>query len=317
MDVKALAAKAKKVSRDFTKTVAGGGEYTPPAAGPVSLRFVGYYEIGIHEKEIKGVTKTNEKVQLVFELSGKNYPVKDNGEPLRMTITENLTQNVKSNIIKIFNKMNYEGTATHFTELLGNAYRGRIYHTEKEYDGKKVVYANLRNEDGYSITPPVVEQVDDEGNVTTKKVKVAEPVSELKAFVWDLASKEMWDAIYIEGEYEEKKDEKTGKVIRPAKSKNVIQETIMSAKNWIGSPMQVLLDDGEPDLGDEDDEDPEVVVEKAKTEKKEKPKAEPKAETKKTTAKKAPAKKQPEPEPEPEVEEDETEDDDDPLAEIE
>jgi hypothetical protein len=308
MDVKALAAKAKKVSRDFTKTVAGGGEYTPPAAGPVNLRFVGYYEIGVHEKTIKGVTKSNEKVQLVFELSGKNYPPKENGEPLRMTITENLSNNVKANIIKLFNKMNYEGKATHFTELLGEAYRGRIYHTKKEKDGKEVVYANLRNEDGYSITPPIVEIVDDDGNVTTKKVKVAEPVSELKAFVWDLASKEMWDAIYIDGEYEAKTDD-NGKVTRPAKSKNVIQETIMSAKNWIGSPMQVLLDDGEPDLGDDEDEDPEVVVEKAKAEKQTKPKAN----NKKATT----GKKQPEPEPEVETSDDEVEEDDDPLAEVE
>lgn len=306
MDVKALAAKAKQQSRDFTKTSTGGGEYTPPAAGPVSLRFVAYFEVGQHEKVIKGTKKTQDQVQLVFELSGKNYPVRDNGEPLRMTVTENLSNNVKANIIKLFNKMNYEGKATHFTELLGNAYRGRIYHTEKEYDGKKVVYANLRNEDGYSITPPVVEQVDEEGNVTTKKIKVAEPISELKAFVWDLASKEMWDAIYIDGEYEEKKDDK-GKVTRAAKSKNVVQELIKSAKNWIGSPMQVILDDGEPDLGDDDDLDPDTVVEKAKDEKEK-----PKADGKKTTTKKASPKKQPDPEPAEEVEED-----DDPLAEIE
>lgn len=307
LDVKKLGALAAKKGRDFTKTTTGGGgSYTPPPEGPVNLRFVGYYEIGQHEKNVKGVKKVQNKVQLVFELSGKNYPPRENGEPLRMTITENLSDNVKANIIKLFNKMNYKGEATHFAQLLGEAYRGRIYHTKKEYDGNEVVYANLRNEDGYSITPPVVEQVDDDGNVTVKQIKVAEPLSELKLFLWDMPSKEMWDSIYIDGEYEARTDD-NGKVIKPAKSKNVVQELIMSAKNWIGSPMQVLLDDGEPDLGSEDDEDPEVVVEKAKTEKAAKAD---KPAAKKTTTKKA----KPEPQPEPE---DETEDDDDPLAEVE
>jgi len=316
MDVKALAAKAKQ-TRDFTKTVAGGGGgYTPPAAGPVNLRFVGYYEIGQQKEVFKGKERYREKVQLVFELSGKNYPASEDGQPMRMTITETLTNNEKGNINKLFKKMNYEGKASHFVELLGNAYRGRIHHVEKERDGEKVVYANLRNEDGYTIGPAVVETVDDDGNVSVKKIKVAEPVSELKAFVWDLASKEMWDAIYIDGEYEEKRDEK-GKVVRPAKSKNVIQEKIMAAKNWIGSPMQVILDEGEfdPDEvgpGDEEESDDEPEVEQPKTTTKKKPAA--KAEPSKPASKKTTPKKKPEPEPEPE---DDDEDDDDPLAEVE
>lgn len=324
VDIKKLAAKAKKTGRDFTKTTeGGGGEYLPPAAGPCNLRFVGYYEIGIQKKLFKGTEKRVKQVQLVFELSGKNYPPKelDDGTklPTRMTVTETDSDNVKATINKIFKKMNYDGKATHFAELLGNAYRGRVFHVEKDTDGGKVVYANLRNEDGYVITPPVVEQVDEDGNVTTKPIKVAEPLSELKCFLWDDPDKEQWDSIYLPGEYEAVKDEKTGKIIKPARSKNVIQNKIRAALNWEGSPMQLLLEDGaletddtegndedvEPDVAPEDDAPPPSKGAKAAT----------KAKAGKTKV--APKKKSAqEPEPDADPEDGSGELDDDPLDDI-
>ncbi|CDL65177.1 conserved hypothetical protein [Burkholderia phage Bp-AMP2] len=328
LDIKKLAAKAKKTGRDFTKTTTGGGgEYTPPAAGPCNLRFVGYFEIGLQKKTFKGAEKKVKQVQLVFELSGKNHPPKvlDDGTklPIRMTITETDSSNVKANIIKLFNKMNYEGKATHFAELLGNAYRGRVYHTEKENDGNKIVYANLRNEDGYTITPPVVETVDDDGNVETKPVKVAEPLTELKLFLWDNPDKEQWDSIYIDGEIEAVKDEKTGKIVKPARSKNVIQNKIRAALNWEGSPMQLLLEDGDLETDDtEGNEDPVDEHEEDTSDDDAPPpskgaKAASKAKAAKETAAKKPAattKKKPKPEPDTD---DSTDDDDDPLSDIE
>ncbi|KVE35697.1 hypothetical protein [Burkholderia sp. BDU5] len=337
LDIKKLAAKAKKTGRDFTKTTSGGGgEYTPPAAGPCNLRFVGYFEIGLQKKTFKGAEKKVKQVQLVFELSGKNYPPKelDDGTklPVRMTITEADSTNVKATINKIFNKLNYEGKATHFAELLGNAYRGRVYHVEKETDGGKVVYANLRNEDGYSFTPPVIEVIDEEtGDVTTKPVKVAEPLTELKLFLWDNPDKEQWDSIYIDGEYEAVKDEKTGKIVKPARSKNVLQNKIRAALNWEGSPMQLLLEDGEletddtegneadPDEQEHDESDDDTPPPSKGTATAKKAAAAKATASKKTTTKKAPPKKKPEPEPEPDDDDaggDDAGDDDDPLEDI-
>lgn len=332
VDIKKLAAKAKKTGRDFTKTKEGGGSgYEPPAAGPCNLRFVGYFEIGIQKKKFKGTEKKVKQVQLVFELSGKNYPAKelDDGTklPVRMTITETDSDNVKANINKIFKKMNYDGKATHFAELLGNAYRGRVFHTEKEGEGgAKIIYANLRNDDGYVITPPVVETVDDDGNVSTKPVKVAEPLTELKLFLWDNPDMEQWASIYIDGEYEAQKDEKTGKIVKPARSKNVLQNKIRAAVNWEGSPMQLLLEDGELDTDDtegNDEDDPEVEEhDEEQEDDTPPPKSKGAAAAKKAAAGKkraAPTKKaKPAPEPEPEDEDDEPgDDDDDPLGDIE
>jgi len=247
IDLKKLQEKARQTGKDFTKTTEGGGGYEPPAAGPCNLRFVGYFEIGEQERKFQQQTKVVKQVQLVFELSGKNYPPKD-GVPVRMTITETDSHNIKANIVKLFNKMNYEGGATHFAELLGNAYRGRVFHREYEVNGTKRIHAGLRGDDGYVITPPVVEVVDEEtGDVTVKPIKVAPALTEPKIFLWDNPDMEQWASIYIDGEYPAQKDD-SGKVIRPARSKNVIQERIMSALNWQGSPMQLLLADGA--LGD-------------------------------------------------------------------
>jgi len=256
IDIKKLQEKARQTGKDFTKTTEGGGDgYQPPVAGPCGLRFVGYFEIGEHEKRWGEQTKRVKQVQLVFELSGKNYPPKD-GVPVRMTITETDSQHVKANIVKLFNKMNYDKSATHFAQLLGNAYRGRVYHREYEAGGVRRIHAGLRNDDGYSITPPVVEVLDDAtGDVVVKPVKVAEPLTELKLFLWDNPDMEQWASIYIDGQYEERRDD-NGKVVRPARSKNVIQDKIKSVLNWPGSPMQRLLEDGALALDEDKPQDP-------------------------------------------------------------
>jgi hypothetical protein len=57
----------------------------------------------------------------------------------------------------------------------------------------------------------------------------------------------MWDSLYIDGKYDDRKDEKTG-VVTPGKSKNVFQEKIRGAVNFKGSPIAELLV-GEIDLG--------------------------------------------------------------------
>jgi len=266
IDIKKLQEKARQTGKDFTKTTDGSGDgYQPPPAGPCNLRFVGYFEIGEHERQFKGETKRVKQIQLVFELSGKNYPPKD-GVPVRMTVTEADSQHVKANIVKLFNKMNYEGKAKHFAELIGNAYRGRVYHREYEVNGQKRVHAGLRNDDGYSITPPVVEVLDDAtGDVVVKPIKVAEPLTELKLFLWDNPDMEQWTSIYIDGEYPERRDD-NGKVTSPARSKNVVQDKIKSALNWIGSPMQLLLEEGE--LGDPDGDDAPAAPPPAKKTKK-------------------------------------------------
>jgi len=242
-DVQAAIAAAAAKAPNMNEAVAGGGgEYEMPAAGMARCRLVGYFEIGKHSDEYEGKVKTRDKVQLVFELSGpKHQPREHEGVkyPHRLTITESMSLNEKANFYKLFKRLNYKGEATHFAQLLGQDFICTVVHKATK-DGKRK-YPVLRDDAGYTIRPPFVPnpETGDDMRVT------ADPaITPIKLFLWDFPSKEMWDSIFIDGMYEEQKDDK-GVVTRPAKSKNVIQNTIKSAENYQGSPICELLGGGD------------------------------------------------------------------------
>lgn len=238
---------------DMNKPSEGGGSYTPPANGKARARFVGYFEYGKHaEKDFNNpnATKLRDKVRLVFELSGPNHPANENGEPIRISIDETYTPgkapNEKSNFYKLFMKMNYAGKARHIAQLLGEAFIVTVYH-KKSQDGKRT-FATLKGSDktlpvggGYDISGP---NVQDPISGKTITVPVDPAKTELRAFLWDLSDKADFDALFIDGKYDEVKDE-SGKVVREARSKNVLQELIMSASNWPALRDRLGLSDGD------------------------------------------------------------------------
>jgi hypothetical protein len=242
----ALAAQAASI-KDMTQAQTGGGDYTPPPAGPCTLRFFGYVEIGKHEKTYKGVPKVENTAILMFEVSGKNYPptvVDGVSHPVRVSIELNLSMNDKATFFKLFTRMNHEGKAKHITQLLGEGYKGRIVHREyTRKDGKKGTAVELKDDSGFTIAPPYYDVIDQETGQPTGEVKrmtIPAAISEEKCFIWDLADMDQWASIFIDGEYPERKNDK-GEVTAPAKSKNVLQNRIKLAKNFQGSPIHVLL----------------------------------------------------------------------------
>lgn len=216
------------------------GGYTPPAMGTAFARFVGYFELGPHEEEFEGKKHEREKIWLIFELSGPNHEPTSNHDgsviPHRITVMETLSMDPYSSFYKLFAAMNSECKATHMAELLGNPFIVEVFHNESK-DGKQV-YANLKGPNGYNVRGTTVQ---DPVSGQPVVIEVAPAITELKAFIWDIADKEMWDSIHIPGEWDARRDEKTGEVISQARSKNVIQEKIKSAKNWIGSPAQKAI----------------------------------------------------------------------------
>lgn len=214
-----------------------GGQ--PIAAGLTGARLVGYFEVGQHESTYKGETKTQNEVQLVFELIGNKHPPKDiNGEkvPVRITATTNLSLNEKAWFYKWFSALRVD--EKHFVQLLGKPLLLEIEHEEKIKDGQKRVYANIKKE---SLRKAIISVPSDPNDIGSELVEKPYPVgpalTELKAFVWEFSDPEMWDSIFIPGEYPERKDEKTGKVIRPAEPKNRLQLKIASALNFKGLPV--------------------------------------------------------------------------------
>lgn len=279
----ATAAIAAGADQTVAKT-GGGGDYTPPAAGPCRLRFIAYVELGKQAGTFQGKPTIKDKVLLTFEVSGPKHPptVSEDGTktPIRISIEESLSLNEKANFFKLFQRMNYTGKAKHMTELLGEAYLGTIYHrTYKRADGTDGVAVELRPKgDTYSIRPP---RFEDPETGELRVVEVAPPVSAMRCFVWSHPEipleagtpLDQWNSLFIEGEYPERKDEKTGAVIRKAKSKNVYQNKVKLAKNFAGSPIFLLLTNNgqsldipdaesgtDPDAGPADDEDATLAI---------------------------------------------------------
>lgn len=238
--MKAKLAKAKQVGPDMNEAKTGGG-YTPPAEGKnVRLRLVGYFELGQHvEQKGKYAGKKNHKVRLVWELSGPKWePQEYEGKktPYRITDDMNYSLSDKAGFYKLFKSLNeaHGNQATIMAELLGKEFLADVVHNTSGEGANKRTFANLAN-------IRKAERENDEGKIVP--VIVAEPLTELKMFVWDIADLADWESIFIDGEYEEKKD-KDGNVTAKAKSKNVIQEKIMSAINWDECPIAGLLKGG-------------------------------------------------------------------------
>lgn len=238
IDKGALLASLEKEGVDMTQAVAGG-DFKPPAEGPVQMRFFAYIELGKHDKTIKGVTKTTERVLLGFELSGPNHPVKEDGTPQVMWIEEAKSLNEKANFYKLFSRLNYSGKAKHILALLGDAYLGKITHkVVPGKDGAKPrTYANLRTDGPYEISAP---SFTNPATGVTEVIAVAPLRLPEQVFLWDRPDLNQWASIFIEGEYPAREAE-DGKPARPAKSKNVTQARILSAKNFKGSPTEIML----------------------------------------------------------------------------
>lgn len=273
IDFKALGAKATAESgKDMTKAqTGGGGDYEPPKAGFCMLRLVGYFEIGKQAGTFKGAPTIKDKVQLVFEVSGPHHPptVHEDGTktPHRITLEENFSLSEKAHFFKLFQRMNYKGEATHMVQLVGEPFKAKIIHrTYKRRDGKEGIAVDLYDKatGTFTIEPPRAEIIDDMGMPTgeVKVLNVPPAITELKAFLWDYADMESWNSLFIDGEYPERRDD-NGAVTAPAKSKNVIQNTIKRATNFKGSVIYNLLaaaganldiPDAEVAPGGEDDE---------------------------------------------------------------
>jgi hypothetical protein len=239
IDFKALGAKAAAEGVDQTKAVVGGSNYAPPAAGPGLARFVTYAEIGKQKGVFQGKPTVKEKVLLIFELVGKRHAVADDQQPHRITIEENYSLNEKANFFKLFRRMNYRQDAQHIVQLLGEGFKVEVVHDKwTDRTGKERVDAVLRTASGYTIAPPRKEDEDSETGWVNIEVPAAK--SELRCFLWEQADLAQWGSLFIEGSYPERRDEK-GVVTAAAKSKNVLQEKVLRAVNFEGSPIHTLL----------------------------------------------------------------------------
>ena len=252
----AIAAAAAQTPNMNEAQKGGGGEWTPPAAGKCLVTLIGYIELGVQHvpasktDPVKFPAHDEEQVDLIFELSGKGHEPKEiDGKfyPERITVNLKKSLNEKAWFYKIFKVLNWDSTATHFAQLVGRHFLATVVHTkgkgDKVWAGFKLPAAQGG---GYTFAAPTYNPVDPETQMPdvtiVKEFPKPKVYSDFRVFLWDYASREMWDSLYIDGQYDERKDDK-GNVISPARSKNVIQNKIKGAVNFQGSPIAEIVGD--------------------------------------------------------------------------
>lgn len=208
-----------------------------PEAGTTRLRFVEYIETGMRTTEFsqpggKKKKTTAPRVRFTFELSGKNHaPMEFDGVqvPHTLSIRSSKGTNSKSGYIKLFKSMVGDvSNATNYIALVGDGFQGKVQHREfDKTDGTKGKAAHLGSAtDGFTITPATYE---DPETGETKTLKIDEPISPIRVFIWDRPSLAQWDSLYIDGTWDN------------GDTKNEHQETIKRAENFVGSPIYNLL----------------------------------------------------------------------------
>lgn len=221
-EIQALAAKAA-AAKNMNETKAQA-DFKPLEPGTCMLRFVEYVEIGEQVGSYQGKETVKNKAKVVFEVFGKKWPLSEEGKPPRIYITVTNSQNPKSGIVKLFKSMNYAGDLVHIAQALGRPFVGKLEHNKVGEGDKARTYVNLS--DNVVSAPRYEDPVSGE----VREVPVPPAVGELKLFLWDNPTVEAWNAIFIEGVHEES-----------GKSKNWLQDLILSAKNFPGSPVEAMI----------------------------------------------------------------------------
>ena len=253
---------AANESADMSEASKGGGGATPPNAGTCIATLIGYIELGRRiKKGFKGAPdKKVRKARWIFELAGGTNP-HTKSEDGTTTFAKRITVHTwlpepgkqpsdKSGFYKLFSAINHakDPKIKIPAQLLGKHVKV-IVSQEKftpEGGGDEITYGSIGNaQDGFRISPARIDVVGEDGMPTGefRLINAPEVISSQRCFLWDYATQQMWDSLFIEGEYEAV-EAKDGQAARPAKTKNVIQEEIKLALDWKGSKMQSLLGDG-------------------------------------------------------------------------
>ncbi len=207
----------EKTNIDMSNPSKGGSDTLLPEGYSVA-RLVEYIEFGMHKKEFNGQVKAPAlEFQLGFALFGEGYV---NGDKPRMirTYRTGLSNHEKSAAYNMFKLMNYNKTARHFAQLLGESILVKIVHQQPKAGGNP--YAKI---DPMGFLPPI-------DPVTRKAYPCPEASDDMyRLFLWNSPTKESWDSLYIDG------------IDDNGESKNYLQEYCLKAVDFKGSPLYNLL----------------------------------------------------------------------------
>lgn len=256
MSIELLAGLDVTQLNDQSVIQAGGGRDLLPAGRALVRPFM-YIECGMHIETYQGKPKPAAPYfRLGFKIvggAGKNL----DGKVEKFVITDGqfpqivpffkqqLAFTEKAKTPKWLAALNKVGeTKTH---LAWKVAESALYYLDigvaTKDDGKHY------NTYDFALLQPAI-KIDEETLEETIVKAPTIPKEDMMIFIWDLATQAQWDSLFIEGSYEAKKDT-AGNITKPAASKNRYQEEIMTATNFTGSPIDIILGGVElPDLGD-------------------------------------------------------------------
>lgn len=207
---------AAETSADMNEAQKGGGRLLPE--GYAFGRVVEYIELGMQPQEYNGKAKDPAlEVQIAFALYGGGYQNEDGSPYIIHPYSFAISRNEKAKAFKLFKSLNWQGTAKHFAQFLGQAFLVKIEHVKNK---ENQVSARV---DFNGFLPPL-------DPVTKQAYPIpAARDEDLKLFLWDHPTKDAWDSLFVDGKWDD------------GKSKNRTQETILAALDYAGSPLEQLL----------------------------------------------------------------------------
>lgn len=226
-----IQAAAAVASVDISETsTGGGGERVVLAKGKYLARLCEYLEYGVQPNHFDPKKDPKPICRLTFAVfpfstdeQGNRIPGKFD-EPVFVRSSDfTISNHEKAGLKKVYSRLNWRNDATknHVAFFLGEAFLvGVDKKTSK--DGKREYNSLDANDinpalDAMSGQPYPVPALDDKA---------------YRVFLWDVPTKEQWDSLFIEGS----RDDGT--------SKNFIQDTMLKALNFVGSPLEQLLNGG-------------------------------------------------------------------------
>ena len=225
---------------DMSETGKGGGGQRLYPAGYAMARLVQYIEFGMQPQEYQGTAKAPAlEFRLGFAIWGDTKPYGDDGQPntvppanrpqdlfhnqdgtpgLIRTWYMKLGNNEKAGAKKAFDKLNYKGNAKHFAQFLGEPFLVKI--------GIKAAVGDkqARNTLELADTLPPFDQVSRQPYPVPQA-----PDDMYQLFLWNKPTLAGWNALKIEGTSDD------------GKSKNWMQDKILAAVDFAGSPLEQLL----------------------------------------------------------------------------
>lgn len=232
---------------DMTAVKTGGGGRGLLPKGTALVRLCSYIEFGSHIQTFAGQAKPAAPIfKLGFMIVGgvglkedgtpEKYVLEEGKFPMISTFDTTMSLHEKAKAVKYFNALNRVGNkATHFVQKIQEQCLYALPIGHKIATGGRNAGKTVQDIDFAALQVAL----DQETGLPRTAPELKE--EHIQVFLWNQPSEAMWNSIYIEGEWDEVKDEKTGEVKYPKRSKNFLQEKCLAAVDFEGSALQVLL----------------------------------------------------------------------------